>query len=83
MYAIRSYYARPQARLEIRLHRRLDVQHGAVALQQPFDRLPRIACLGLDHEHHRVVAEAGVGPHQQEQVGKAAGGDAEVGRRQA
>src|SRR6185437_12938335 len=42
------------------------------------DRVCDITDLGLDHEHHRVVSQPGVGPQQKEQVGHVGDGDPAV-----
>lgn len=54
-------------------HKRLSV--GLIDL---FDGLGDVVDLRLDHEDDRVVAQAGVGSQQEEQVGHARDGDASV-----
>lgn len=54
-------------------HKRLSV--GRIDL---LDRLGDVVDLRLDHEDDRVVAQAGIGSQQEEQVGHARDGDASV-----
>src|SRR5690606_27585203 len=65
--------------VELVLHRLPDVEVADVAAQQRAQAAHHVVELAFDHEHYRVVPEAGVGPQQEEQVGEAGHGDAQVG----
>ena len=59
----------------------LGLQRVEVALIEQVEGAEDVLDLRFDHVHHRVVAEAGVRAHEEEQVGEAGGHGALVGLR--
>lgn len=67
--------------VELVLHLALDLQALQLALVEQVEGAEHVVDLRFDHVDHRVVAQAGVRAHEEEQVGEAGGEGALVGFR--
>src|SRR6266571_664400 len=63
---------------EMFLRFRAHFHHGDVAAAHQLEAIDDVIDLGFDHENHAIVPQTGVGSEENEEIWKAADGDAEI-----